>query len=93
MLGQRKVPRRRGRLPAMSTTDVPINTDGNGDPDRDATTGRFVVGNKASPGRPPAFDLRKVAEEKAAEHNVDLPSALWQVMEGLLERGGGGGEV
>ena len=57
---------------------------GNG---RDPSSGRFLSGSSGNPaGRPKALDLRAIAEKKAKESGVDLETALWEVVVGLLER-------
>ena len=67
--------------------DQPDNLGETGDRDR---LGRFVNGHPGLGGRPRALDLRAIAETKAAENDVDLPTALWEVVEGLLDRAKGG---
>lgn len=64
------------------------------DTGRDEKTGRFLPGHTGNPkGRPKALDLRRIAEERAAEEGVDLGTALWSVVKALLRRAIGEGDV
>ena len=60
-------------------------------PDRDPISGQFVPGKSGNPkGRPKKFDLRAVAEEGARRAGVDLPTALWEILQALIDKGKGG---
>ena len=72
---------------ANTITEPPDKTAENG---RDSKSGRFLPGNSGGPGRPRGFDLRAVAEQKAAEEGVDLETGLWLVVRRLMTAAQGG---
>jgi hypothetical protein len=65
-------------------SDKPNKTEENGS-GRDPVTGRFLVGNPGSPGRPRGYDVRKLVAERAASGGVAAEQIVLDVIDNLRE--------